>query len=376
MRTASELDGTALPEESRSVLRTLLQTWDAFWFSKSDPSTLAFMRLCCGLLVFYVHLTYSWELLSFVGPEAWVDKELSDHIQREIPVYSLPWDWSDQTTLVGQGNYYWSIFHHVTNPAWIVAIHVVFVLAPLLFGLGLFTRCTGILTWIAAMSYVQRATNTVFGLDTMMMIVLAYINIGPSGATLSLDRWLQVRRARKLGLPIPEVEPSYAANFAIRMTQIHFCIIYFATGTSKLLGSTWWAGTSLNLVLLNPAFTPLESRPYYEMMKFLATSRLLWEVVMTAGIVYTLIVEIAFPFLVWDRRWRWLLICCSVMLHLSIGLTMGLVTFSLMMMIMVSSFIPPEVTRGIITDLGDQLAWLRPRPSAAPATVGNLALTR
>ncbi|MFO0881697.1 MAG: hypothetical protein U0840_30735 [Gemmataceae bacterium] len=369
-----ELRAVDTPEESRSVTSNILRTWDTFWFTPADPTTLAFMRICCGLLVFYVHLTYSWGLLAYVGPEAWVDKELADHIQRDIPVYSLPWNWSDQTTQVGAGNYYWSVYFHVTDPAWIIGIHVAFVAAPLLFGLGLFTRFTGLVTWLAAMSYVQRASNTVFGLDTMMMIVLAYLNIGPSGATLSLDRWLQVRRAQRRGQPIPEVEPSYAANFAIRMTQIHFCVIYFATGTSKLLGSTWWAGTSLNLVLLNPAFTPLDTRPYYELMKFLATHRLLWEVVMTAGIVYTLVLEIAFPFLVWDRRWRWLLICGSVMLHLNIGLAMGLVTFSLMMMIMVSSFIPPEVMRGLIDDLVDSVTSLW-RPSET-AQLGKLAISR
>src|SRR5262249_49300377 len=145
---------------------------------------------------------------------------------------------------------------------WIVASHVFFLCSMLLFALGLWTRLSGALAWVGAMCYVQRASSTVFGLDTMMMIALLYLNVGPSGAALSLDRWLQKRRARRLGEPEPAVEPSRVANFAIRLTQVHFCIIYLATGTSKLLGTSWWSGTALNLVLLNPSFAPMDSALY------------------------------------------------------------------------------------------------------------------
>ena len=64
-------------QEARSVLGSLLRGWDRFWFSRMDPTTLCFIRLCCGLLTFYVHLTYSWGLLSYVGPEAWIDHEIA-----------------------------------------------------------------------------------------------------------------------------------------------------------------------------------------------------------------------------------------------------------------------------------------------------------
>jgi hypothetical protein len=305
-----------------------------------------------------------------------VDKEVADYIQKEIPNYALPWNWTDQPKKISQGNWYWSIYYHVTSPDWIIALHVFFVLIPLVWAAGLFTRITGVLTWIAAMSYVQRASNTVFGLDTMMMITLTYLNIGPAGATLSLDRWLEKRRALRSGERIPEVQPSYTANFALRMTQVHFCIIYLATGTSKLLGSTWWAGTSLNLVLLNASFAPMDQLPYYKLMKFLASHRVLWELVMTSAIAYTLLLEIAFPFLIWVPRCRWLMICGSVLLHTGIGLMMGLVTFSLMMMIMVLSFVPPEVIRRFISQVEEAVTTVRPRKQEPQAKLGKLVLSR
>lgn len=364
----------SLDPPNQSIVGGLLRGWDRFWFTPMDPTGLALMRVLCGLVVFYVHLTYSWELFSYVGADGWVSAEVAQYLVQEVPIYALGWEWGDGLRQIGKGNYYWSIYHHVTDPGWIITLHVFALGCMALFTLGLWTRVTGALTWLAAMSYAQRASATVFGLDTMMMILLLYLMIGPSGATLSLDRWIEKWRARRQGLPEPEVQPSVLANFAIRLTQVHFCIIYLATGTSKLLGTTWWSGTSLNLVLLNSSFAPLDQAWYVGVMKFLATRRWLWETFVTGSIAFTLVVELCFPFLVWIKSTRWLMICGSVMLHTGIGVSMGLVTFSLMMMVMVLSFIPPEVIGRLIENVQSVFAGLLTRRAQAPA--GELVLSR
>jgi hypothetical protein len=350
--------------------------WDRFWFSPQDPTTLCFIRICAGLLILYVHITYSWDLLGYVGPKAWLSKEAADYVRVEVPIYGIGTGWDDQLRQIGNGHHFWSIFFHVTDPGSIIALHVFFLTCMLMMTLGLWTRYTTVLSWLGAMSYVQRASITVFGLDTMMMIVSCYLMIGPCGATLSLDRWLEKRRARKKGLPVPEVEPSVLANFTIRLFQVHFCIVYFAAGTSKLLGPSWWSGTSLNMVMLNAEFAPLHTAPYYYFMKFLAEHRWLWETFISAHIVGTLVLEIGFPFLVWVPRWRWAMICGSVMLHTGIALIMGLTTFSVIMVCMVSSFIPPEVIRDLVTRVTDRLAQVFTGQAAPAEPAGKLVLTQ
>lgn len=351
--------------------------WDRFWFSRMDPATLGWMRLCCGLLTFYVHLTYSWGLLGYVGPDAWVNHELAGEMLRDVPYYVPVGGWEERYVVLENGNYYWSVFYHVTDVRAIVALHVLFLASMLLFSAGFLTRLTGALSWAGAMCYVQRANSTVFGLDTMMMILLLYLNLAPSGARYSLDRLIEKWRARRAGLPEPEVPPSYAANFVVRMMQVHFCIIYLAGGTSKLLGSTWWSGTALNLVMLNGEFAPMSNPAYLWLMRSLAKTRWLWETAMGAGIVFTLAMELSFAFLVWDRRWRWVMICGSVALHLGIGLFMGLTTFSLMMMIFVCSFVPPETVRRVIDGLLGRVApLLRGGAKASSGKKGELVMSR
>src|SRR5262249_17375263 len=114
----------ATAETSGSLILGALRGWDRFWFTPSDPSTLAFIRIFAGLVIFYVHLTYSWGLVAYLGPEAWVDKDMADWVRRDAPIYALDSGWTDGLKKVSTGNFYWSVFFHVTDPGWIIAWHV------------------------------------------------------------------------------------------------------------------------------------------------------------------------------------------------------------------------------------------------------------
>src|SRR5262249_12577984 len=149
--------------------------------------------------------------------------------------------------------------------------------AMVLFTVGFCTRVTSVLAWAGAMCYVQRSPMTLFGQDTMMVILLTYLMIGPSGAALSVDRWLERRRARRRGEPEVGTAPLTSANFVIRLMQVHLCIVYLAAGTSKLLGSTWWAGVALWRTYANYAFAPFNVGLYGEWLVFLCKHRWLWE---------------------------------------------------------------------------------------------------
>jgi hypothetical protein len=197
----------------------------------------------------------------------------------------------------------------------------------------------------------------------MMMLLLLYLMIGPSGAALSVDRWLARRRAARGRCESAGLEPSVSANLALRLMQVNFCIIYLTAGLAKLLGGTWWSGTAVWWTLANYAFAPLRVPLYYDALRWLAEHRLAWELVMTGGVLYTLGLEISFPYLVWKRELRWLMVFGSVLLHLTIGLFMGLVTFGLLMMALVLSFVPPEAVRRLVT---------RPSRSAEPRRSGLL----
>src|SRR5262249_6064555 len=125
-----------------------------------------------------------WHIIRFI-------KNLpDDKVARQAKLaYMKEWQ-LDPDTLWQRGLYTWSIWFHVTDPGWMVATHVAVLVVMFLFAIGFCTRVTSVLTWMAAVSYIQRSTVTLFGGDTMMNILLIYLMIGPSGAALSVDRLL------------------------------------------------------------------------------------------------------------------------------------------------------------------------------------------
>ncbi len=353
-------------ENPLAMLGDVARAWNDFWFTPANPTTLCLIRVFVGMIVCYVFLSYSVDLMGYVGPRAWIDAEVFDFLQHRIVNEVMPNDWTSPPHQL-RGTYYWSIYFNITDPFWIWTFHGCVLVVAFLFMIGLWTRTTSVLVWLASMNYTQRALTTTFGMDTMMNIMLIYLMIGPSGACLSLDRWLVCRRARLRGEEPPPVMPSVSANFAIRLTQIHFCFIYLSSGLSKLTGSTWWSGTALWFTFLNPTFAPMDNPTYMSLLTWMAQHRWIWEIFMTGGVVFTFVTEIGLPFLIWIPSMRWVMLLCAVMLHTGIGLFMGLVMFSMLMMLLAFSFAPPEQVEAFLASLWQSL--LSPNSAAVPKSL-------
>src|SRR5207245_7634675 len=128
--------------------------------------------------------------------------------------------------------------------------------------------------------------------------------------------------------------PGVSANVALRLLQVNLCFIYLVSALSKLEGKTWWEGTAIWLTLANYEFSPMRFGPYMAFLRFLCDHRPLWSLVMGGGVIFTFMVELGFPFLVWNRRLRPFMVTLAVTMHTGIALSMGLRTFSMMMIVM------------------------------------------
>ena len=345
-----------------------LRPWTRFWFTPIDPTGFGFLRICCGFVVFFTYLMYSYDLFSYVGPHCWLDQPT--WTRTETPVYEPPTNWADAPTLLSEkDSYVWSFFLHVQDPFWIVVFHVGVLVVMLLFMVGLWTRVTSVLTWMGVMCYIHRLPTSQFGMDAMIAILLLYMMIGNGGAALSLDRWLEVRRLRREQGPSADLalKPSWSANLAVRLFQIHFCTIYLVSGLSKLQGAGWWNGTAIWWCLANPNFAPMRIGLYHQFLVFLCQQRWLWEIYLSGSVAFTLFTEIGFAFLVWNKKWRPIMVGCSVLLHIGIGLIMGLVVFSLCMLTMVLAFVPPDQSRLFVESLVGWV-WRGSGSQTAPPT--------
>jgi hypothetical protein len=280
----------------------------------------------------------------------------------------------------------WSAFFHVTDPVGMYVVHWAIVFVTLLFLLGIGTRVTSALTWFAGLNYIHRDPACLFGVDTMMNIVMLYLAIGPSGAALSVDRliarWWSKNKPRVVsrwyalfGRQVSpadvapadyhaQPQPSVSANVAIRLLQIHLCIIYLVSGLAKLQGNAWWTHSAIWGTIANYEFAPMQFAWYVAALRLLGQNQFFFELFMTCGCLFTLAFEIGYAFLIWPRRTRWLFLVAATILHGLIGMFMGLKTFSLMMLVMNMAFLRPDEVRWALSRVFGADALRRPAPSA------------
>ncbi len=287
----------------------------------------------------------------------------------------------DPHDLYAKGAPIFSLWFHVLDPQAMAIVHGLIIFVGVLFTIGFGTRFTSALLWFGSLSYIHRSQSVLFGVDTMMNILLLYLTISPCGAAYSVDRlirkwWVDAKPGIVLGwhrlcrmappvaltpaTPVPETpEPSVTANVAIRLLQIHVCIIYGMAGLSKLLGPAWWNGTALWMTVASYEFAPMQYEFYVSLLTFLGRFQILQELFLTGGGLFTLAFEIGYPFLIWRPRLRWAFLAGAILLHAGIGVFMGLKTFSLIMLVMNMVFLRPAEVTWLMERFSRPLALLR-----------------
>ncbi|HEY2411102.1 MAG TPA: HTTM domain-containing protein, partial [Pirellulaceae bacterium] len=201
--------------------------WNNFWFTSSLPHTLALVRICGGAMLLYTHVVWTLRLGDFVGPNSWLNADTSALLNRSP----------------AGANYAWSYLYYIESPALLWALHFAGLVVFAMLTVGWYTRVVAVLAWMISVSYVNRLTGTLFGLDQINVFIATYLMVGDSGGVWSVDRWLARRRMGGTGVwpALPRID----TNIAIRLLQLHMCVIYLFGGIHKMRGETWWDGSAL-----------------------------------------------------------------------------------------------------------------------------------
>ncbi len=149
-----------------------------------------------------------------------------------------------------------------------------------------------------------------YGVDAFAHIMLFYFIWMPIGEVWSLDR----RLGRTTG------ESSSTARLALRVLQLHLCMVYFFSGLEKWAGIDWHTGEAIWCVLMRRDLCPFD-------MSWIAHAP--WLAFLAAK--GTLLVEMAYPIFVWPRSTRLLWAATTISMHVGIGVIMGLWSFAALM---------------------------------------------
>ncbi len=327
--------------------REIFRAWDRFWFTPALPHTLALVRICGGAMLFYTHAVWSLHLNAFLGRESWLNASTAALLNQ---------------TSAGR-NYAWSYLYYVDSPALLWMLHIAALIVFAMLTAGLFTRVTSVLAWIITIAYCNRLTGTLFGLDQMNAFIATYLMVGDSGGVWSLDRWLAARRSQSTTHHSPlTYSPAISSNIAIRLLQIHMCIIYLFGGIAKMRGDTWWDGSALWY-----AFAQLE----YQSLDMTWLIHYRWLLALLTHL--TIFWETFYCFLVWPKLTRPICLAMAVGVHLGIAICLGMKTFGLVMIIGNLAFVYPETVRDIVGWICGRFAPARGE-ATAPAAVKRQSL--
>ncbi|MFE4174371.1 HTTM domain-containing protein [Streptomyces sp. NPDC056909] len=175
------------------------------------------------------------------------------------------------------------------------------------------------------------------------------------GVWIAQALWWAVNRYEPNGEPraLLDVLANLVHNAALVVIMAEVCLVYATAGWYKIQGSRWQDGTALYYPLKLHYFAP-----WPELSGLLASSGVI-VMLLTYG---TVAVQVAFPFAVFNRRVKNVLLVAMMLEHMGIAVLLGLPFFSLAMIAADAVFLPTNFLRW----LGDRLTGLWHRLFSRP----------
>ena len=308
--------------------------WNRFWFTRSDAMTLSVLRILSGLIALWLHLTLLPDLASYFGPEGM----LSVETVRQLG--------TDPDT--GATRYVFSYLSLCRTSGDLQAAHAVGAAVLVMFTIGAFSRVTSVLALAVVLSTIHRGVMLTAEVEPILTMVMCYLCLGPTGAHLSVDRWLARRKLHKernlnhvaTAWPEDGPAPTTSAQVATRLIQVHLAAIYAVMVLSKLRSEAWWDGEAVYWLANTSPSALVDLTWLYAYPKTIDA----W----THAIV---LFELSFALLIWIPLARPLMLSIALVMWLSLAMLTGLVPFCLMMLVANLAFVSPQAMQAAVGKL-------------------------
>lgn len=283
-------------------LNKIIQLWSDLLFQDKNTVPLEVMRLGIGFLLFFNYgMLAPQDVIAMYGNSGLVSPDVEPQATSFLT---------------------FSLLVFFDEPWQLLTFHYSFVLLCLMFCAGWQTSWIKWLVLIGQLSYLNRNGFAFYGVDTVAVALLFLLCMAPIGNALSLDRVRKVRK-HKQNLGLDSRPPVFTSRrgFAIqRLMQFQMAVIFFSAGIEKLYGDTWWYGTAPWIAMANneTAFFPLW-----------IFAEQFWIINLIA--YGTILIELAYPFLIWGRKTRPYLLVAALSLHLGIAIFLGMYYFATLM---------------------------------------------
>jgi hypothetical protein len=335
--------------------------------------------------------------------------------RRELYGPHSPWAWDMAQQLIAD-NHAFTLLMWTDSTAWFELVYAVAMMASVLLLLGWHTRVTSLLFMIGVLSLQNRSVFMGDGGDNVVHLMSTYLVMTRCSRVWSLDArrvaraadsadsdgavsvagrdrvgpllwsvfgvvlvavtllngmsggwglffwamwlvqglwWAVCRYAPGQPRLFLDAVANLAHNATLVVIMAEVCLIYSTAGWYKIQGSRWQDGTALYYPLNLDYFAPWPG-----LSSLLASSGLM-VMLLTYG---TVVVQVAFPFTLFNRRVKNVLLVVMMLEHAGIAVLLGLPFFSLAMIAADAVFLPTAFLRW----LGGSAARVVSRASGVP----------
>ena len=293
------------------------RAWNDFWFRPCDPTLVSLLRIGVGLVALLHLASYSSDLVRWFGADSLLPPDTVDAL------------------LGGGGTYHPTYLSFANSPTALWICHACGLVAALALTLGFFSRTSAALTALATLAITNRAPIISGQVEPVLIFMLLYLCIAPAGARFSLDAVLRpILPAQPFANFAHKDEPSISANLSLRLMQVHFAAFYLMMALAKTYGDAWWDGAAAWHLIAQTHSRPvnLSFLRGNEALRFFLNA---W----THLIAWT---QLLFPFLVWNRFTRPVILAAAALMWLSLLPLTGLTSFCLLMLVGLGCFLPAE----------------------------------
>lgn len=311
-----------------------IKAWNIFWFRPISARPLGVFRIILGQIVL------AQLLLVWCDVNHWLtDRGILQGDEARLvagPLRPSPLLWIQDPISV-------RIFLAATA---VVAVATI---------VGWHSRISSLLLYLMMLSIHNRNVLTNCGPDTLLIILLFYLMLSPSGAAYSLDARRIAKRRGTVAEPI-------IVPWAQRLIQVQLCLIYLITAILKCNGSSWLDGTAIHYVVHN-----VEVRRFN--LEWLAQYPLVIN-----GLTHTgLIVEFALAFLLWFKPTRFWTAMAGVGLHIGALFLVNVPLFGEMMTLCYLTFLTPSELDTFLHYVNPR-NWIRSQHRTPPRINGRVDL--
>jgi hypothetical protein len=212
-------------------------------------------------------------------------------------------------------------------------------------------RTIALLIYVVTMNLNNRAWVVLDGGDNLIQLMLFYM--------IFMDPSLPDGSRRE---GVFAYASNAMTNAAFLMARLQVVAVYVVAGLGKVSGSLWQNGTALYYTLSVDDFSTPAVRSIVAHYPFVSV----------IGSYVTLGYQLAFPWLIWNRRARPWLMSLGTFIHLQISLVMGLFSFGLAVMTSYVVFFTDSRSAFVLA----RAASLRSTLADAAAAAGNALMRR